>query len=131
MCEERCEGGDKDDDAKNLIELEPNYRMGYEYRGRAYLEVGQQQAAIADFSKAISIDPDAIYGYSMRGRAYYFLNQFDSAMADFQAALRIDPKDSDTISYINDLRRQQRGRGALRSCEEPAPVHDVLLDYGS
>src|SRR5258708_5534670 len=105
--------------------------MGYEYRGRAYLEVGQQQAAIADFTKAISVDPDAIYGYSMRGRAYYFLNQFDSAMADFQAALRIDPNDSDTISYINDLRRKQRGRLALRGCEEPARVQDVLLEDGA
>jgi hypothetical protein len=31
-------------------------------------------------------------------------------MADFDAALRIDPKDSDTLSFINDLRRKQRGR---------------------
>jgi tetratricopeptide (TPR) repeat protein len=44
----------------------------------------------------------------MRGRAYYFLNQFDNALSDFGAALRIDPKDSSTIAFINDLRRQQR-----------------------
>ena len=66
--------------------------------------------AIADFTKAISIDPDAIYGYRMRGRAYYFLNQFDNAMKDFDAALRIDAKDSETISFVNDLKRKQRGR---------------------
>ena len=66
--------------------------------------------AIADFTKAISIDPGAIYGYRMRGRAYYFLNQFDNAMADFEAALRIDPKDSSTISFSNDLKRQQPSR---------------------
>jgi hypothetical protein len=27
---------------------------------------------------------------------------------DFEAALRIDAKDSDTISYMNDLKRLQR-----------------------
>src|SRR5258708_13080527 len=96
------------DDAKKLIELAPNYRMGYEYRGRAYLEVGQQQAAIADFSKAISIDPDASYGYSMRGRAYYFLNQFNSAMGDFQAALRIAPKATHPFSHLPDFLRTHR-----------------------
>jgi tetratricopeptide (TPR) repeat protein len=84
--------------------------MGYEFRGHAYLEVGQQQAAIADFTKAIALDPSAIYGYRMRGRAYYLMNQYDDAMRDYDAALRIDPKDSDTISFINDLRRRQRGR---------------------
>jgi tetratricopeptide (TPR) repeat protein len=95
------------DDANKMIELDPNDRMGYEFRGHAYLESGQYQLAIADFTKAISLD-SAIYGYRMRGRAYYFLDQADNAMADFNAALRIDPKDSDTLSYINDLRRRKR-----------------------
>jgi tetratricopeptide (TPR) repeat protein len=98
------------DDGTKMIELAPNNRMGYEFRGHAYLEVGQQQAAISDFTRAISIDPGAIYGYRMRGRAYYYLNQYDEAMRDYEAALRIDPKDSDTNSFINDLRRRQRGR---------------------
>ncbi|MDB5519901.1 MAG: hypothetical protein JWQ17_6659, partial [Tardiphaga sp.] len=69
---------------------------------------GQYQVAINDFSKAISINSDAIYGYRMRGRAYYFLNQFDNALSDFTVALRIDPKDSSTIAFMSDLRRQQR-----------------------
>ena len=98
------------DDALKVIELAPDDRMGYELRGHAYLEVGQYQAAITDFTKAISIDPNAIYDYRMRGRAYHFLNQFDNAMADFEAALRIDARDSETISFINDLRRRQRDR---------------------
>ena len=98
------------DDGNKLINLQPNYRMGYEYRGHAYLEAGQQQAAINDFTKSISLDPTAIYGYRMRGRAYYLLNQYDSAMADYQAALRIDPNDSDTISFVNELKRRQRGK---------------------
>jgi lipoprotein NlpI len=98
------------DDATRLIQLAPNYRTGYELRGHAYLETGQQLEAVADFTKAIAIGPSAIFDYRMRGRAFYFLNLFDSAMADFDAALRIDPKDSDTLSFINDLRRKQRGR---------------------
>jgi tetratricopeptide (TPR) repeat protein len=98
------------DDATRLIQLAPNYRTGYELRGHAYLETGQQLEAVADFTKAIAIGPNAIFDYRMRGRAFYFLNLFDSAMADFDAALRIDPKDSETLSFINDLRRKQRGR---------------------
>jgi tetratricopeptide (TPR) repeat protein len=96
------------DDANKLIELTPKDATGYVSRGRAYLELGQYEPAIADFTKAISTDPSVLYGYRMRGRAYYFLNQFDNARADFEAALRIDAKDSDTISYMNDLKRLQR-----------------------
>jgi len=92
-----------------MIELDPNSRLGYEYRGHAFLEVSQYQSAIADFTRAISLDPGEIYSYRLRGRSYYFLNQFDNAMADFQAALRIDPNDSDTIGFINELKRR-RGR---------------------
>jgi tetratricopeptide (TPR) repeat protein len=80
------------DDALKVIELAPGNRMGYELRGHAYLEVGQYQAAIADFTRAISIDPNAIYDYRMRGRAYHFLNQFDNAMADFEAAFESMPR---------------------------------------
>jgi tetratricopeptide (TPR) repeat protein len=98
------------DDATKVIQLAPNYRMGYELRGHAYLETGHQLEAIADFTKAILIDPNAIYNYRMRGRAFYLQGLYDSAAADFDAALRIDPKDSDTLSFINDLRRKQRGR---------------------
>jgi tetratricopeptide (TPR) repeat protein len=98
------------DDAMKLIQLAPDYRMGYELRGHAYLESGQQLEAIADFTKAILIDPNAIYDYRMRGRAFYLQGLFDSAAADFDAALRINPKDSETLSFINDLRRKQRGR---------------------
>jgi tetratricopeptide (TPR) repeat protein len=97
-------------DANKLIELKPDYRMGYEFRGHAYLESGQYQAAINDFTKSIDIDAGALYGWRMRGRAYYFLNQFDNATSDLQSALRIDPKDDSTITFINDLRRKQRGR---------------------
>jgi len=95
-------------DANKLIELKPDYRMGYEFRGHAYLEAGQYQAAINDFTKAIDLDSEAIYGWRMRGRAYYYLNQFDNAMSDLQAALRIDPKDNSTIAFINDLNRKRR-----------------------
>jgi Tfp pilus assembly protein PilF len=82
--------------------------MGYEFRGHAYLEAGQYQAAINDFTKAIDLDSQAIYGWRMRGRAYYFLNQFDNAMSDYRAALRIDPQDNSTNTFINELRRKRR-----------------------
>jgi tetratricopeptide (TPR) repeat protein len=97
------------EDANKMIQLDQNDRLGYEYRGHAFLEVNRYQDAINDFSKAISINPGEIYSYRLRGRAYYFLNQFDYAMADFQSALRISPQDSDTLDYINELKRR-RGR---------------------
>jgi tetratricopeptide (TPR) repeat protein len=96
------------DDAVKLIELAPNYQMGYALRGHAYFESGQYQAAVVDFSKAMSLAPNLIYNYRMRGRSYSFLNQFDDAMKDFESALRIDAKDSNTISYINDMKLRQR-----------------------
>jgi len=100
------------DDAQKMIELSPDYRLGYEFRGRAYLESGQYQSAVADFTQCIAMDLTAVYGYRMRGRARYFLNEFDNAAADFQAALRIDPNDETTISFFNDLKRRNAASGS-------------------
>src|SRR5258708_19942051 len=55
--EERSDWRAMYDDAKKLIELAPNYRMGYEYRGRAYLEVAPHQPAITALSTAIPLHP--------------------------------------------------------------------------
>jgi tetratricopeptide (TPR) repeat protein len=97
------------DDANKMIQLQPDNRLGYEFRGHAYIQVGQNQAAINDFTKAISIDA-SIFAHRMRGRAYFLMDQYDSAMADYQAALQIDPKDSRTMDYINELKRKMRNR---------------------
>jgi len=47
-------------------------------------EVGQQQAAIADFGKAFRSEPQATFGYRMRGPCLLSPESLDDAMRDFE-----------------------------------------------
>src|SRR5256885_2692371 len=44
-------------DYAKTVELAPTFVSGWTYRGVAYLRLGQQDKALADFSKAIDLDP--------------------------------------------------------------------------
>jgi tetratricopeptide (TPR) repeat protein len=83
-------------------------KLWYEYRGDAFFEIRQYQAATADFSRAIALAPQEIYSYRLRGRSYYFLNEYDKATLDYSIALRIVPNDGETIGYLKDMQRRMR-----------------------
>ena len=61
-------------------------------RGIAYSENGEQNRAIATFSKAMGLKPDFAEAYNNRGEAWLHLKEWDKARAALTAAedLRMD-----------------------------------------
>jgi len=68
-------------------------------RGFIYLNLGQWEKAIADFSKAIEIYPKWAVTYYNRGVAYEKLGEQQKSIVDYSAAIGIDPKYSE--AYYN------------------------------
>jgi tetratricopeptide (TPR) repeat protein len=66
--------------------------IAYLSRGTEYADLGQWDAAIADYTMAIEIDPKFANAYSNRGVAFGNLGQWDKAIADYTLAIKIDPK---------------------------------------
>ena len=60
-------------------------------RGIAYSENGDQDKAIATFSKAIKLKPDYANPYNNRGVAYGKKSDFDRAIADFNTVIKLNP----------------------------------------
>jgi lipoprotein NlpI len=57
--------------------------------------LGNNPAAIEDFSKSIKLDPDDASAYFNRGVAYYVVGgRYADAVADFRKAADFDPKDA-------------------------------------
>jgi tetratricopeptide (TPR) repeat protein len=69
------------------------------FRGISYQEIGDQDKALADASKAISIQPDLAIAYELRGFVYSSANDLQMALTDFQKAAEIYQKQGDTDSY--------------------------------
>jgi len=52
----------------------------YQLRGRAYLDQGQYDLAIADYTAAIALDPNLSVAYNNRGHAYHCQEQYTQAI---------------------------------------------------
>ena len=71
--------------------------------GRACLDKGKYDDAIADYDKAIALDPNDAGAYTNRGVAYGRKGDKDQAIADFRKVLEINPSDQDAKRKLNIL----------------------------
>jgi Tfp pilus assembly protein PilF len=78
---------------------EADSKLAYVNRGIAYMEKGQHDLAIRDFSKTIEIDPSYIEAYLNRGITYLVQGQYDLAIRDYTRALEIDPRNANTYVH--------------------------------
>jgi len=71
--------------------------------GRACLDKGKYDDAIADYTKAIALNPNDATAYSNRGVAYGSKGAFDRAIADYTKAIALKPNVAlaYTLAYTN------------------------------
>jgi tetratricopeptide (TPR) repeat protein len=75
----------------------------YQYRGSAYLGLGQYDPAIDDLTKSINIQADAL-SYTLRGGAYEAQHRYDRAIPDFSAAIQLKPDVAELYLYRGNCR---------------------------
>ena len=76
------------------MRLDPTPAEAYYGRGTVYLNQGDDDKAIAEFTEAIGLDPTSADAYNRRGFAYANLEEYDKAIADYNKAIRLDPRRS-------------------------------------
>jgi tetratricopeptide (TPR) repeat protein len=75
-------------------------------RGIVYVELGQWDKAIVDYTRAIEIDPQYKDAYFNRGIAYGDLEQWNEAIVDYTRTIELDPQyknayDTRGVAYAN------------------------------
>jgi tetratricopeptide (TPR) repeat protein len=73
-------------DLAKALDLDPISTRAHNVRGQIYLENGDAQKAILEFSKSLQVQP-TLDGYYQRGEAYEKQGEHQKAIADFDAAL--------------------------------------------
>lgn len=81
-------------DFDRAVVLSPSARA-YFFRGRANFELGQNDAAIYDFSKAIELDPGDADAYRRRAFAEYRQRRYLGAVRDCGEFIRLRPDDAE------------------------------------
>ena len=77
----------------SLIDKQGKQPEAYTYnnRGSVKSDLGQKQAAISDYDKAIAINPNFAEAYYNRGNAKSDLGQKHAAISDYDKAIAINP----------------------------------------
>ena len=73
-------------------------------RGKAHLDTGNYDRAVADFTEAIALNPRYIEAYLGRGLAYFLKRHYIKAIADLEAVLTIEPDNADVKEFIELIR---------------------------
>jgi tetratricopeptide (TPR) repeat protein len=88
------------------VEIDPDYTMGHNNLGVAYLDLGEYDYAIGEFKRALRAAPELKVAYLNRGVAYLKNGDTARAEADFQRAAALDPPDPDPHVNLGHLYRQ-------------------------
>jgi tetratricopeptide (TPR) repeat protein len=95
-----------------LLSISPRNADGYYGRGMVELTLGNQDAAIADYSRAVVRKPKNTEFRCARATAYQLFGESESAIADFDEALRLDPENLQAYTKRGS-QHEQRGECLL------------------
>lgn len=77
-------------------------------RGRRLEVTGQEDAAAAEFDRAIALDPDNAAARFHRGRAHLRAGSPEAAVRDLDVAVRLDPADARALAQRGEAHRRAR-----------------------
>ena len=80
-------------DYTTAVAINPKGAFAYALRAYAYWKKGEDEAAIADYSRAIEISP-TVSVYLNRAYIYVHRRDYDRAIADYTSIIEIDPKEA-------------------------------------
>lgn len=83
----------------DVVKKSPKKVRPYNERGLAYLDRGEYDFAIIDFTQAVRLNKDYADGYHNRGIAYQKKGEYNKAILDYSEAIKINPKYLN--AYIN------------------------------
>ena len=69
-------------------------KLEYESKGTIFLNDGDFQNAITQYTKAINLEPDSCDAYYLRGDAYHQQGMYDSAIRDHDMAIQLGSSDA-------------------------------------
>jgi len=82
-------------DLDQALKLAPDYGFALRTRGHAFLNLNQDDKAIADETRAIAVDPKDVEARWLRAYAWRYRKKLPlKAIADYSDALRVAPTDS-------------------------------------
>ena len=78
------------EDLDHSTDLCPDYLQSWVKKASVHVELGDKDAAFADFDRAIAINADDPDIYYHRGQVHFILGEFDAALSDYEKSTSLD-----------------------------------------
>lgn len=73
-----------------FLEINPNCKIAYNYRGVSKLNIKDYQGAILDYSKAIEINPNYASAFFNKGNVRMVLKEYEEAIKEYSNAISLN-----------------------------------------
>lgn len=90
------------------IEIQMDNADRCNHRARFYAKLGDEQAALAEYSRAIELQPESAVFYANRAQSYVALTQPDKALSDLTKAIELEPQNADRFFDRANFHTQQK-----------------------
>ena len=104
------------------VYLDPQYEMGYVWRGNAQYQLGNYSAAIHNYDIAINLNQTDKWGYLFRGRANHALENYLNATLDYNKAIELDPQ------FVNAYISRGTANLALKKYTSAKSDYSIAID---
>lgn len=95
-----------------MISVQPNGDKAlsiYTHRAKLHLKRGDNDKALADYTRALEIDPNATWPLFARAVLLEKMGRLDQAIADFDKLISLEPKDEVYARHRADLKTKKDG----------------------
>jgi tetratricopeptide (TPR) repeat protein len=118
-------------DYNRALELKANH-IAFNNRANIYLDRGEYNAAIQDYSNALKIKPGFAPAHGNRAGAYFMMSDYEKAIEDYNISLQLNPNIGlfvfNRSRCLNRLNRKKEAlQDALRAKALGYPVPDNYL----
>ncbi|MDZ4657421.1 MAG: tetratricopeptide repeat protein [Bythopirellula sp.] len=96
--------------ATALLDETPWLAQAWYYRGKAFFQLGQYEAASRDCHQALEVNSFHFLAASMMGQAYLQMNDPISALDSFRRALRLNPNMEEVRAQVIHLQRRLKDK---------------------
>jgi tetratricopeptide (TPR) repeat protein len=123
-------------EANQAVAQDPQSENVYRLRASIFRQLGQNQSALADYTKAIELDPSD-FNFDDRAEVYERLGRQCEAIADYSRSIQLDSTyDRPYIGRASALNASGHYKEAIDDyskaieLERPDPLMDLYLDRG-
>jgi len=96
--------------ATGLVEDAPWIAQGWYFRGKAFFQMEQHNAAMRDCHQALEVNAYHFLAASVMGQAYVLMGNPVAALESFRRALRLNPNMEEVRAQVIRLQRTLKGK---------------------